>query len=144
MYFQEQHMLVPTRSVLLQIITYSGQLTTLSWSSVAFTMREDFATAKKAMATFLEYYHRIAPNADVVLGFPPTKTNIALWVSLTVGALGYTLYAMRREGMMATQLEFVTFAGLALFMSLAMTWHFWKNTGAKCKSARDLAEELSG
>jgi hypothetical protein len=142
-YFYQAPSVFITRMISLQIHSNSGDKITLAFSSLIFAMSDHYATAKSATAAFFGHYYAAVLGAEVVLGFPPSKGNIALWVAITAGVLGYSFYAMWREGMMTTRLEFLTFAGMALFLSLAMAWSFHRNTGSKCKSAHDLFEELS-
>ena len=141
-YFYGQPQIFLMRSIMLQVVSLSGEKTTISGSRAAFIMNEQFVIAKKAIAAFFAWYHQAIPNVEVVLGFPRSVSMAMLWGGLTAGMLGYVFYAMWHDGMMATQLEFFTFCGFALLMSLMMTWQFYRNTGSKRKPARDLYEQL--
>ncbi len=142
-YLYKQPQILLMGSIVLQVVSLSGEKVTISASRLAFVMNEQFATAKKAIAAFFARYHQAIPNVEIVLGFARSVKTAALWAVLTVGALFYSFYAMWREGMMGTRLEILTFCGIALFMSLVMTWSFYRSTGSKRKSARDLYEQLS-
>ncbi|MEO1135744.1 MAG: hypothetical protein AAFW68_03910 [Pseudomonadota bacterium] len=107
-------------------------------------MNEHYDTAKKAIASFLDYYHRAVPGVEIVIGFAPSTVNKLMWAGMLSGTLGYAFYATWREGMMTTLWELLAFAMVVLFMSLFMAWSFLRNTGSRRKAALDLFEKLSG
>jgi len=142
-YFYETSLFPLARSISMQVISNSGKDISLSFAAYALFMGEGYATAKKAIAAFLERYHMTVQNADVILGFPRSKKIALYWAVMTAIVLVYTFYSMWREGMMASYIEWLTFAGVALFVSVAMAWSFFRKTGSKRKPALELFEELS-